>query len=385
MNYKNFNYSFPTEYIFGENSITKLIDLLSNIQVKKVALFYGGKSIRITGIYDELIDILQGLNIDILEIGGCSTNPKTDFIEDNTKLICKYSPDILIAVGGGSVIDVVKAIALYASNDQSEGFWVYMTGKQFTNVAIPIGTILTLPASGSESNSSYVITNNDTGEKIARANQSVIPVFAICDPLYTQTLSRKQLFSACSDILSHLFEQLFVLEKGVSLTDHLILGTIKSLMESTEILLKEFYNLDARANIMLASSFSLSYLLSCGRTTDWVAHSIEHTISGQFNTSHGEGLSIIMPNWIEFAKDNIHYKCKLEKLAEYLNENSVNNTIYRIKKFYKSLQLSKTLSKLINEPIDYEILSESIVKGEYIGRVKSLTYKQCINLLMQMD
>lgn len=385
MNYKNFTYSFPTKYVFGKDCIEQLGSILNTLHVKRMALFYGGKSIRLTGIYDKLLEILKSINIDVLEIGGCSTNPKTDFIEEKTKLICNYSPDILIAVGGGSVIDVAKAIALYATNDQSKGFWPYMKGKQFSNLPMPLGTILTLPASGSESNSSYVITNADTGEKVARANQNVIPTFAICDPSYTKTLSRKQLFSSCSDILSHLFEQLFVIEDGINLTDHLILGSIKSVMESTEILLNDFENLDARGNIMLASSFALCYLLSCGRTTDWVAHSIEHAISGQFNTSHGEGLSIIMPNWIEFAKGNEHYKRKLECLSGYLNEINVDGTVERIKRFYKNLGLSKTVSELINDQFDYETLSKSIIIGDFIGKVKTLSFGECVNLLKQMD
>lgn len=367
MQIKNFYYSFPTIYYFGQNSINNLEQILPNM-TKNVLVVCGASSAEKLGILDRLNYILNKLNISYTIYKNCPPNPSKDTVNDLVNIIQNSSVNMIIAIGGGSVIDASKA-CVYELKDKMD---------------LLLGTILTNPSSGSEANRSFVIYDKIFENKIAVADSVVIPKFAIVDYEYTKTLTDKQIAGCLSDIMAHLLEQFFVIEDW-NMVDDLIVGAIKTLNRIKRFLRSGERPIIAMQDLMLVSTFSLSYLLSCGRTMDWVAHTIEHAISGKYKSNHAIGMSIIMPKWIEFSSNNEYYKCRLVKLAKELGYDVANSDptcgLNFIKAFFYDLNQGKSFSEFIKKKPDINALSSIIVKGDSIGRVNKLSKEQCNVLL----
>lgn len=370
MQIKNFYYSFPTIYYFGQNSINNLEQILPNM-TKNLLVVCGMSSAKKLGILDSLNSILNKLNISYTIYQNCPPNPSKNTVQDLVNIVEKSSINMIIAIGGGSVIDASKA-CVYELKDKRD---------------VLLGTILTNPSSGSEANRSFVIYDKEFENKIALADSVVIPKFAIVDSEYTKTLTDKQIAGCLSDIMAHLLEQFFVIEDW-NMIDDLIVGAIKTLVRIAKSLKSGNRSILAMQDLMLVSTFSLSYLLSCGRTMDWVAHTIEHAISGKYKTNHAIGMSIIMPKWIEFSLNNEYYKYRLVKLMKELGYNADNmDSTYGlnfIKKFFYDLNQSKSFSDFIEITPDLNVLSSIIVKGDFIGRVNKLSKEQCRVLLGEL-
>ena len=365
---KNFYYSFPTIYFFGENAIDNLKNQIANY--KNVLVIAGAFSARKLGILDKIENICTTLNVEYSEYTNCPANPSFEVVDEIIKYLKEKKIDLVIAVGGGSVVDASKAAIFKLKTIQN----------------VHLGTILTIPASGSEYNRSFVIYDPITNNKLAKADNYIVPKFAICDPDYLKTLTHKQISCCLSDIMSHLFEQFFCLENW-NFIDDLILATIKTVIRVQRRLNINIEDIEAKQELMLISSFGLSYLLSCGRTLDWVAHCIEHAISGKYKTNHGEGMSMIMPKWIRYSANNEFYSYRLKRFAEEFNLNSsddlIENAIKFIESFYKDLSLSKIISDLVNEP-NLDELTQIITQGKHIGRVNSISPNECTGFLQTL-
>lgn len=386
----NFSFSYPTNIVFGQKSINHLPSLLKNISVNKVLLVYGKGSIKVNGIYDSVIKKLKKTPIKVVEYGGCEPNPDSIFVNKGASLAIKEKVDFILAAGGGSVIDASKAIALLSKNDYHEGIWPYMLlKKNSTNKALPIGVVLTAFGTGSEGNGSFVISNRGTSDKRGLSDLSTRPVFAICDPTYTFSLTSWQIACACADIISHLLEQYFYLEEGNYLSDYLIVGAAKNVIFHSRQIIANPKNLESRENLIMASSFALSYVLSLGKTIDWSVHKIEHAVSGVYQVNHGAGLSCLFPAWLRLVSRNQILSKKIIKLGIELEiisksmprQEKINQTIAYFEDFFVSLGLPVRLSKLIKAKPNINKIAQIALGDGKIGKIFVINSKRCRKML----
>lgn len=385
----NFNFSFPTEIVFGKDSIKQLPTLIKKYSGRKVLFIYGKKSIFENGIYNLIVNQLNKTKIGFIEYGGCDQNPDASYVDKGARMAINNKVDFILAVGGGSAIDTAKAIALLIKNDYRGGIWPYMLSKkEVINDALPIGVILTSVGTGSEGNGSFIISNKETSEKLGRSHLSSRPTFSICDPYYTVSLGKFQTACGCADIVSHLLEQYFCKEE-YSFSDHLIIAALKNVIRNSLIVNKNPNNIDSRSNLMLASIFSLSYALSLGKTLDWSAHKIEHAISGIYSVAHAAGMACILPAWMKCASKNkiiLNRILKLGKetnlpLKKGSNNKSVDMVINYFKKFFTDMGLPVNLTKLLNREPDINKIAELTVKYGNIGKIYLINKNKCIEII----
>lgn len=297
-----FEFYNPTKIIFGENSINKLNELIRPFG-KNVMITYGGGSIKKNGIYDSVIDILKFENKNIFELSGITPNPKLDKVYEGIKLCKENNIDFILAVGGGSVIDCSKAIAVGSKIDKD--VWdAFYKNKEVCKDAIPLGTILTISATGSEMNKGSVITNWETHEKLSYKTDYMFPKFSILDPTYTYSLPREQIVYGSVDILAHVFEQYFSYPDESNVSDDLAEGIMKTVIENLEIALENPTDYNARSNLMWASTMALNDIIRMGKEQDWNSHSIGHILSGLYDIPHGATLAVIFPNWMKHVYKN---------------------------------------------------------------------------------
>lgn len=387
---KNFNYSYPTEIVFGLQTILQLPILLKKYNSKKILMVYGKKSIKQNGIYNTLIGTFKKLQIGYIEYSNCESNPDCTYVNSGAKIAIENNVNFILAVGGGSVIDASKAIALLVNNDNSEGIWPYMKSeKNFANEGLPIGVILTTVGTGSEGNGSFIISNNSEMEKLGRSHLSIRPAFAICDPAYTVSVGKWQTACGCFDIVSHLLEQYFCAEDGTDLSDSLIIASLKTTISHSKILTNEPENIESRGTIMLASTFALSYILSLGKTLDWSVHKIEHALTGVYGVTHGAGLACIFPAWMQLASKNKKVADKIIRLNHELGINCksndrteiIRNTIIYFKDFVKSLGLTVSLTQLLSDRPDVDRIAARALRNGDIGSIFTIDLKTCRELL----
>lgn len=292
---KNFDYCTPTRMIFGKNAITHLPEVLRPLG-KRVLLTYGGGSIKKNGLYDLVLNYLK--DFEVYELSGIEPNPKYDpSVLDGVRICKEKSIDVILAVGGGSVLDCSKAIAGGAKYDGDP--WDLITYKVPTLAALPIVDIMTLSATGSEYDAGGVISKTDTNDKRGYIDLHLFPVCSILDPTYTFTVSKKQTAAGTADAINHVIEQYFCEESSI-LTDGMCEATIKSLMHNVKIALEKPNDYEARAELMLDCSLACNGILALGNSkSGWPCHGIEHALSGFYDITHGEGLAIITPRWMK--------------------------------------------------------------------------------------
>ncbi len=306
----DFELCLSTKILFGKNHLDKLGDEIKKYG-SRVLIAYGGGSIRKAGLYDKIVSILDDNNIFHVDLSGIEPNPRVDSVRKGIKLVKENKVDFILAVGGGSTIDCSKTIAASVSYDGDP--WDIVTKRAIPESALPIGTILTLSATGSEMNPTAVISNIETKEKIGWSSELVRPKFSIMDPSNTVTLPKEQTAAGVADIMSHTFENYFSLEDGAFLQDRLAEGILKTCIHYGPIAMESPDNYEARANIMWASSWAINGLIGKGKVTEWSVHCMEHELSAYYDITHGVGLAILTPNWLDYVlNDNT-----VEKIAEY--------------------------------------------------------------------
>lgn len=305
-----FNFYNPTNIIFGEGSISKLNELI-NQYGKNIMIAYGGGSIKKNGIYNDVINTLKEQNKNIFELSGIMPNPRLEKVYEGIKICKENNIDFILAIGGGSVIDCSKAIAIGAKTDRDVWTSFYKKGEECFD-AIPLGTILTISATGSEMNNGSVITNWETHEKLCYTTKYMAPKFSILDPTYTYSLPREQIIYGSVDIIAHVFEQYFSYPDESNVSDSLAEGIIKTVIENLEIALENPTDYNARSNLMWASTMALNDVIRMGKEPDWNSHSIEHALSGIYDIPHGAGLAIVFPSWMKYV-----YKKAPDKFKRY--------------------------------------------------------------------
>lgn len=292
---KNFEYCTPTKLIFGEGVIEKLPETLKPYG-KKVLLAYGGGSIKKIGLYDKVLSLLQ--DFEIVELTGIEPNPKySTSVLDGVALCKKHQIDVILAVGGGSVLDCCKAIAAGAKYDGEP--WDLITYQAPTLAALPIVDVMTLAATGSEYDAGGVISRMETNDKVGYGHPLLFPKASLLDPTYTFTVSQYQTAAGISDAINHVIEQFFT-TPTTYLTDHLCLALIGSLIKLAPTVLANPKDYAARAEMMVDCSLACNGILSIGNgSSGWPCHAIEHALSAYYDITHGIGLAIITPRWMK--------------------------------------------------------------------------------------
>lgn len=384
---KNFYYSIPTEIFFGKGQIKVLGDQIKKYGTK-VLLTYGGGSIKRIGLYDEVVNILKDNGIEFRELGGIDPNPKIDSVREGIKIIRENDIDFILAVGGGSVIDCSKAIAAgyYYQGDP----WGFLIRKANVENALPLGTILTIAATGSEMDRIAVISNPETRQKLSFGHISMAPKFSILDPTYTFSLPKNQTAAGVADIMSHTFENYFTLNDGAYLQDRFAEGILKTCIKYGKIAFEEPDNYEARANIMWASSWAINGLLSYGKDVKWSVHAMEHELSAFYDITHGVGLAILTPVWMEYVLDDE----RVDKFVEYgvnvwdIDRNKDKYEIARLaidktRDFFKSIGIPMSLREVGIKEEDLEKMAKACIDnsgGNKIGNFKPLGYEDVLSI-----
>lgn len=295
-----FKFHNPTKIIFGENKITALHKELAAYG-ETVLLSYGGGSIKRNGIYDAVMAELEKAGKTVVELSGIMSNPRTTKVQEGVDLCKEHQVDFILAVGGGSTIDCSKAIAAAAKLPEDLDFWDHLyAGNGVAKEALPIGTVLTMAATGSEMNGGSVITNWEKQQKYSTTSPVTYPRFSILDPSYTYTLPREQVVYGVSDMLSHLMESYFSTPDAENVTDDLIESLMKTIMKNTDVALENLEDYTARANLMWAATLALNGITTLGKKMDWMSHNIEHSLSAFYDVPHGAGLAVVHPMLLEY-------------------------------------------------------------------------------------
>ncbi|MDQ6421800.1 iron-containing alcohol dehydrogenase [Paenibacillus sp. LHD-117] len=306
----SFQFHNPTRIVFGEGE-TRQVGELTATYGRNVLLVYGGGSIKATGLYDQTIQLLKEAGITVHELPGIEPNPRLATVQKGIDICRKEGVDFILAVGGGSVIDASKAIA--AGVPHEGDVWDFFVGKARIEKALPLGTILTLAATGSEMNGGMVISHWE--EKLKRGSGSPLlyPKFSILDPTVTYSVPRNHTVYGSVDIMSHVFEQYFSLTENTPLQERFCESILQTVIENVEPALVNPSDAAARANLMWCGTMALNGgQISLGMQNDWATHGIEHEVSAIYDIPHGAGLAVIFPNWMKYV-----YKERVDRFAQY--------------------------------------------------------------------
>jgi alcohol dehydrogenase YqhD (iron-dependent ADH family) len=296
---QNFIYDTKTKIIFGQNQIHSLEKELPKLGVKKILLVYGKSSIKKLGIYDTIIEITKKLGIEVFEESNVRPNPEISSVRSGIQTCKKEQIDFVLAAGGGSVIDCAKAIAfgVFYKGD----VWDIYLRKADSNQSLPIGVVITLAATGSETNGNSVISNDQTNQKLSVKYDISRPEFAIIDPSYTLSVNEHHTFAGSIDMMMHIFEQYFATTERTDTSDYMSLGVIKSIIENTRRILSGQDDYQTRANLSWASTLAWNWILGVDKNQDWATHRLSYPVTKEFGTTHGYALAILFPSWMKVA------------------------------------------------------------------------------------
>lgn len=341
---QNFDYMTPTRLIFGRDAIAKLPEVMTQFG-KKILLTYGGGSIKKIGLYQKVLEMLKGY--DIVELPGIQPNPKYDpSVLDGVRLCKEHNVDVILSVGGGSVLDCSKAIAAGAKYDGDP--WDLISYKVKAKSALPIVDIITLAATGSEYDCGGVISRTETNDKIGYIDPLLFPVVSILDPVYTFTVSKKQTAAGIADAMNHTIEQYFV-EDSTLLNDGFCESMLRSLMINGRKCLENPEDYTARAEMMLACTYGCNGILALGNSySGWPCHGIEHALSAYYDITHGEGLAIITPRWMR------HILCErtMDRFVKYgINVFGIDQTLPKQEIAGKAIDATYEFFESINIPM----------------------------------
>jgi len=364
----NFVYSIPTKIYFGKGQISNLGDAVAEYG-SKVLLVYGGGSIKKMGLYATVIDILKEKSISVTELSGVEPNPKIQSVRAGVKLCRENNIEVVLAVGGGSSIDCAKVVAAGACYDGDA--WDLVIHPEKIQKVLPVITVLTLSATGTEMDGFAVISDMGKNDKFGTASEEMKPKVSILDPEYTYSVSKKQTASGTADIMSHTLENYFTSVEGSFVQARFSESILKTCIKYGRIAMDEPHNYEARANLMWASSLAINGLLSYGSAVNWSVHPMEHELSAFYDITHGIGLAILTPNWMK----HILSEKTVDKFVEYgvnvwgidakLDQFEIaNQAIQNTREYFNELGIP---SKLRSVGIDEENLEIMAKKSASMG------------------
>lgn len=299
---ENFRFYAPTYFAFGKDSEKSTGELVKRFGGTKVLIHYGGGSVKKNGVLDAVTEALEAEGIAFIELGGVMPNPRSGLVYEGIELCRKEGVDFILAVGGGSAIDSAKAIAAGVPYDGD--FWDYYSKGIPVNHAVPVGTVLTIAAAGSEGSPDTVITYEEGMLKRGASGEALRPKFSILNPEYTCTLPPYQTACGITDIMIHVCERYFTNTKDVEITDRLCEAVMKTMIEESPKVIADPGNYQARANIMWAGMVAHNNICGVGRQQDWASHDIEHELSALYDCAHGAGLAVVAPAWMAFVMNH---------------------------------------------------------------------------------
>lgn len=359
----NFRYHAYTDIRFGKGEVDNLAELLTPYG-KKVLMVYGGGSIHKSGLYKKVKKLLE--DFEVFELSGVEPNPKITSVREGAAICKKEGIDIVLAVGGGSTIDASKLIAGAAYYDGDA--WDLVEDRAKIGKVLPIVTILTLAATGSEMNKNAVISNMETNEKRATSSEDFIPQISICDPEYLYTLPAKQTAAGTADIMSHIIEQYFHKVTDAYISDRFAESLLKACIKYCPIALKEPDNYEARANLMWASTQALNGLIASGKGGQWTCHPIEHELSAYYDITHGVGLAILTPRWMRYILSDetvdkfSEYGRNVWNIAEEDAYKCANKAIDATEQFFKDCGIPMTLTEIGIDDSKIDLMAEDAIK-----------------------
>lgn len=375
-----FLYHIPTKVYFGENQLHHLGEELAKFG-KRVLLTYGGGSIKKNGLYDTILKEIQAANLEVYELSGIAPNPRIESVRAGAAICKEKQIDVILAVGGGSTLDASKFMAAGAYVDHDP--WEFFSKNAPIEKAVPLVTVLTLSATGSEMDCGGVVSNLETQDKLGRLATPLLPKVSFLDPTITYSVNPYQTACGAADILSHIFEVYFTTEKDLYMLDCFMEGMIKTVLRYTPIAMKDPTNYEARANLMWTSSWAINGFVNGGKEHDWSCHPMEHELSAIYDITHGLGLAILTPRWLEYCLD----ETTLPKYVQFgVNVFGIDDTLEpmtiareAIKRladfFFNTLQLDDTFTKVGIKAEDIPLMARKACGGGTLEGFKPLNQK----------
>ena len=366
----DFIYDIPVRVYFGREQLHHLGPELKKYG-KKVLLVYGGGSIKRMGLYDSIVKEVETAGLTLFELGGVEPNPRVESVRKGAELCKAEDIDIVLAAGGGSVMDCAKFIAAGAKVDFDP--WDFFEKDADIDAALPIITIPTAAATGSEMDSGGVISNPDTKDKIGRMDEKLLPKVAFENPEYTFTCSAYQTACGSADILSHIIEVYFDMNQDLDMLDSFMEGMMRTVIKYTPVALKNPEDYKARAELLYASTWAINGFVSGSKMQDWSCHPIEHEISAIYDITHGLGLAILTPRWMRYCLNDETVKKYMqfaenvfgirdEKLSDM--EIALRGIEELEKFFFDTCELSNSLSEIDIDDSNFDVMAEKSVGGE---------------------
>ncbi|WP_294194711.1 iron-containing alcohol dehydrogenase [uncultured Cloacibacillus sp.] len=359
---EDFTYYTPTKVVFGRGAENKTGELVAGLGCKKTLLHYGGGSAERTGLLGRIRESLREAGVSFVELGGVVPNPRLSLVNEGIELCRREGVDFILAVGGGSVIDSAKAIAYGVADEERGDVWDFYARIRVPRACLPVGSVLTIAAAGSEMSCSSVITDEATETKRGYGNDLCRPKFAVMNPELTMTLPAYQTACGCVDILMHTMERWFGGGGRMELTDGIAAALMRTVIRNAKILVAEPENYDARAEVMWAGSLSHNGLTGCGTDGgDWATHQLEHEIGAIFDVAHGAGLAAVWGSWARYV-----YKENPARFAQFAaevmgvqpaatDEETALAGIAAMEDFYRELKMPVTIRGLGIEPTEAQL------------------------------
>ncbi len=387
----NFVYDIPTKVYFGENQLCHLGEELKRFG-KRVLLTYGGGSIKRIGLYDKVMAELRKADMEVFELSGIEPNPRIDSVRKGAQMCKDEKIDVLLAVGGGSTIDATKFMAAGACVGHDA--WDFLSEKWAPiEKALPIVTILTLSATGSEMDSGGVISNPETRDKIGRVERPMLPKVSFLDPTNTYSVSPYQTACGSADMMSHILEVYFNMEQDLFMLDAFMEGMMRTIIKYAPVAMAEPDNYEARANLMWTSSWAINGFVDGGKRQAWSCHPMEHELSAIYDITHGLGLAILTPRWMEYCLDAttvskyVQFAVNVFGVDASLEPMAIaKEGIKRLADFlFNTLKLSSTFTEVGIKESDFEVMARKACGGKVLRGFKELTqadieaiFKMCL-------
>ena len=377
---QDFNYYAPTQVVFGEQSEEQVASLVKKYGGHKVLVHYGGKSAIKSGLLDKICTLLREGGLELVMLGGVVPNPRLSKVHEGIELCRREGVDFLLAVGGGSVIDSIKAIG-YGVPYYGE-VWDFYSGKAQAQQCMPIGCVLTIPAAGSEMSESSVITNEDGDIKVGYSNDLSRPRFAIMNPRRTFTLPPYQTAAGVADMMMHTMERYFTHDNDMTFTDALAEAVLRTMKSCVFAVLKDPEDYRNRAQIMWGGSIAHNGLTGCGVEEDWSTHNLEHELSAMFDVTHGAGLAAVWPSWARYV-----YKEDVSRFVQFaVNVMDVPNDfsdpegtalrgIEAMEQFYHAIGMPTRIHELLGREITDDEIREMARKCSHDGTLRMGGFK----------
>lgn len=385
----NFDFHSPTRILFGRNEEKRIGELLEP-QARKVLLHYGGGSVKRSGLLDTVKASLDEHGVAYVELGGVVPNPRLTLVHEGIELCRNEAVDLILAIGGGSVIDSAKAIAMgvYYQGD----VWEILEQYKPIERALPVATILTIPAAGSEASFNTVITNQAKQLKLGYGNQHLRPILSIINPELFFTLPKNQIANGIADMMSHVFERYFTNTLHTDLTDGFCESLLGTIMRNAPLVIENPQDYDAWCEIGFAAMVAHNGLVGLGRQQDWACHGLEHELSALYDVAHGAGLAVLTPAWMQYVfRENVpmfaQFAANVMGVEGSFREPDalVLTAIKRLREFYGSLALPSTLKELGVDGSQLELMAEkavraALVKGRPLGGFKQLDRQDVLEI-----